>query len=168
MLTKVYKAAGSPKQVFGVSTNVAGWNAFSASPGEFAGASDAKYNKCQDEKRYINAISPLIKKDGMPAHAIMDTGRNAVQGLRQAWGDWCNVNGAGFGVRPTSNTGDPLFDAFVWVKPGGESDGTSDPTADRYDSFCGKPDAFSPAPQAGQWNEAYFEMLLKNAVPQFT
>ncbi|KAE9367681.1 glycoside hydrolase family 6 protein [Stipitochalara longipes BDJ] len=168
MLTKVYKAAGSPKQVFGVSTNVAGWNAFSASPGEFSSASDAKYNKCQDEKRYINAISPLIKKDGMPAHAIMDTGRNAVQGLRNAWGDWCNVNGAGFGVRPTATTGDPLFDAFVWVKPGGESDGTSDSTANRYDSFCGKPDAFSPAPQAGQWNEAYFEMLLKNAVPAFS
>jgi hypothetical protein len=25
--------------------------------------------------------------------------------------------------------------------------------------------AFKPAPQAGQWNEAYFEMLIKNAVP---
>jgi cellulose 1,4-beta-cellobiosidase len=168
MLTSVYKTAGSPSQVFGISTNVAGWNAWSASPGEFAGTSDAQYNKCQDEKRYINAIGPLIKADGMPDHAIIDTGRNAVQGLRQAWGDWCNVNGAGFGVRPTSNTGDPLADAFVWVKPGGESDGTSDSSATRYDSFCGKPDAYSPAPQAGQWNEAYFEMLLKNAKPAFT
>jgi len=168
MLTSVYKSAGSPSQVMGISTNVAGWNAWSANPGEFAGASDAQYNKCQDEKRYINAIGPLIKADGMPDHAIIDTGRNAVQGLRQAWGDWCNVNGAGFGVRPTSNTGDPLADAFVWVKPGGESDGTSDSSAARYDSFCGKPDAFSPSPQAGQWNEAYFEMLLKNAKPAFT
>lgn len=166
-ITKVYKAAGSPKQVFGFSTNVAGWNAFSLSPGEFSTASDAKYNKCQDEKTYIDTFSPLIKADGMPAHAIMDTGRNAVQGLRAAWGDWCNVNGAGFGVRPTSTTGDDLVDAFVWVKPGGESDGTSDTTADRYDSFCGHDDAFKPAPQAGTWNEAYFEMLLKNAKPQF-
>jgi cellulose 1,4-beta-cellobiosidase len=103
-----------------------------------------------------------------PNHAIVDTGRNDVQGLRNAWGDWCNVNGAGFGVRPTSTTGDSLVDAFGWVKPGGESDRTSDSSADRYDSFCGKPDAFSPSSQAGQWNEAYFEMLLKNAKPAFT
>ncbi|CZR61320.1 probable cellulose 1,4-beta-cellobiosidase II precursor [Phialocephala subalpina] len=167
-ITKVYKAAGSPKQVFGISTNVAGWNAFSLSPGEFSKASDAKYNKCQDEKTYVDTFLPLIKKGGMPAHAIIDTGRNAVQGLRLAWGDWCNVNGAGFGVRPTSTTGDSLVDAFVWVKPGGESDGTSDTSANRYDSFCGHDDAFKPAPEAGAWNEAYFEMLLKNAKPAFS
>jgi len=27
--------------------------------------------------------------------------------------------------------------------------------------------AFKPSPEAGQWNQAYFEMLLKNAVPSF-
>ncbi|KAG4434385.1 1,4-beta-D-glucan cellobiohydrolase cel6c [Cadophora sp. M221] len=167
MLTSVYKTAGSPKQVFGIATNVAGWNAWQKSPGEFESASDAKYNKCQDEKRYIAAFNPLLKKGGMPNHAIIDTGRNAVQGLRLEWGDWCNVNGAGFGVRPTSTTGDSLVDAFVWIKPGGESDGVSDPSADRYDSFCGHADAFTPAPQAGQWNQAYFEMLINNAVPSF-
>jgi cellulose 1,4-beta-cellobiosidase len=168
MISGVYTSAGSPSQVMGISTNVAGWNAWSADPGEFAGTSDAQYNKCQDEKRYVAAICPLITADGMPCHAITDTGRNAVQGLRLAWGDWCNVNGAGFGVHPTSDTGDDLEDAFVWVKPGGESDGTSDTTAARYDSFCGLADAFKPSPQAGQWNEAYFEMLLKNAIPAFT
>ncbi|RDL34413.1 putative cellulose 1,4-beta-cellobiosidase II [Venustampulla echinocandica] len=168
IFNKVYKAAGSPKQVFGIATNTAGWNAFSASPGEFASSSDAKYNKCQDEKRYVAAISPLIKKGGMPAQAIVDTGRNAVQGLRLEWGDWCNVDGAGFGVRPTSDTGDSLVDAFVWIKPGGESDGTSDTTANRYDSFCGHADAFKPSPEAGAWSEAYFEMLINNAKPAFS
>ncbi|CAG8972990.1 hypothetical protein HYALB_00007836 [Hymenoscyphus albidus] len=166
-IAKVYKSAGSPSQVFGFATNIAGWNAWSASPGEFAGTSDAQYNKCQDEKRYVEAFAPLLKTAGMPNHAIVDTGRNAVQGLRAEWGDWCNVNGAGFGVRPTSSTGNSLVDAFVWGKPGGESDGVSDPSADRYDSFCGHDDAFKPSPQAGQWNEAYFEMLLKNAKPSF-
>jgi len=58
--------------------------------------------------------------------------------------DWCNVNEAGFGVRPTSSTGDANTDAFVWVKPGGESDGTSNPNSYYYDSFCGKAD--------GLWN----------------
>ncbi|CZT49391.1 probable cellulose 1,4-beta-cellobiosidase II precursor [Rhynchosporium secalis] len=165
MLASVYKTAGSPKQVFGIATNVAGWNAFSKNPGEFEGTSDAKYNKCQDEKRFIAAFSPLLKTAGMPSHAIVDTARNGVQGLRLEWGDWCNVKGAGFGVHPTGSTGDSLVDAFVWIKPGGESDGVSDPSADRYDSFCGHADAFNPSPQAGQWHQAYFEMLIQNAVP---
>jgi cellulose 1,4-beta-cellobiosidase len=79
----------------------------------------------------------------MPSQAIIDTSRNGVTGLRQEWGHWCNVKGAGFGVRPTGTTGNSLVDAFVWVKPGGESDGTSDSSATRYDSFCGMPDAGS-------------------------
>ena len=49
--------------------------------------------------------------------------RNGVQPTAQLqWGDWCNLKGTGFGVRPTTNTGDALADAFVWVKPGGECD----------------------------------------------
>jgi len=166
-ISSVWKTAGSPKQVFGIATNVAGWNAFSQTPGEFAGAPDGKYNKCQDEKTFVETFCPYITKGGMPCHAIVDTARNGVTGLRKEWGDWCNVNGAGFGARPTTTTGSTLVDSFVWVKPGGESDGTSDTSATRYDSFCGHDDAFKPAPEAGTWNQAYFEMLLKNAVPSF-
>lgn len=102
---------------------------------------------------------------GMPNHAIIDNGRNGVQGLREEWGNWCNVDGAGFGARPTADTGVELADAFVWVKPGGESDGTSDSSAVRFDEFCGKSDAFQPSPEAGEWNQAYFEMLIANANP---
>ncbi|KAI0383235.1 glycoside hydrolase family 6 protein [Hypomontagnella monticulosa] len=166
-LAKVYKAAGSPKQLRGYATNIAGWNAWDLEPGEFSKASDAKYNSCQNEKTYVTKFSAALKTAGFPNHAIVDTGRNAVTGLREEWGDWCNVDGAGFGVRPTADTGLELADAFVWGKPGGESDGTSDEGATRYDSFCGKPDAYKPSPEAGEWNQAYFEMLLKNAKPQF-
>lgn len=166
-LAKVYKAAGSPANVRGFATNVAGWNAWSKTPGEFENAPDGQYNKAQDEKRYVSLFGAALSSAGFPNKAIVDTGRNAVQGLRLEWGDWCNVIGAGFGVRPTSSTGDANTDAFVWVKPGGESDGTSDSSATRYDSFCGKSDAYKPAPEAGTWNQAYFEALLKNAVPQF-
>lgn len=136
-------------------------------PGEFSDDSDAKYNSCQNEKIYIETFGAELAAAGMPNHAIIDTGRNGVTGLREEWGNWCNVNGAGFGVRPTADTGSDLADAFVWVKPGGESDGTSDESATRYDSFCGKPDAFKPSPEAGTWNQAYFEMLLENANPSF-
>ncbi|TLD20754.1 hypothetical protein PspLS_08524 [Pyricularia sp. CBS 133598] len=166
-LAKAYKAAGSPKQFRGFATNVAGWNAWDLTPGEFSSASDAQWNKCQNEKIYVETFGPLLKNAGMPNHAIVDVGRNAVQGLREEWGHWCNVNGAGFGVRPTTSTGSSLTDALVWIKPGGESDGTSDTSATRYDSFCGMSDAYKPSPEAGQWNQDYFEMLLRNAKPQF-
>ena len=86
------------------------------SPGEFSTASDAKYNACQNEKTYITTFGAALKTAGMPNHAIIDTGRNAVQKLRAEWGNWCNVKGAGFGVRPTADTGTELADAFVWVK----------------------------------------------------
>jgi cellulose 1,4-beta-cellobiosidase len=83
------------------------------------------------------------------------------------WGHWCNAKGTGFGVRPTSQTGHELLDAFVWVKPGGESDGTSDTSAARYDYHCGLSDSLQPAPEAGTWFQAYFEQLLTNANPPF-
>ena len=91
--------------------------------------------------------------------------------------------GTGFGVRPTTNTGDALVDAFVWVKPGGECDvctevvksftiahthqGTSNTTSPRYDAHCGLADALQPAPEAGTWFQAYFAQLLTNANPSF-
>ncbi|KAJ7098458.1 glycoside hydrolase family 6 protein [Mycena crocata] len=166
-LARAYTGAGRPSQLKGFSTNVAGWNAWIKNPGEFDVPPDGQFNKAQDESRYVTLFGAALQAAGMPNHAIVDTGRNAVQGLRLAWGDWCNVNGAGFGVRPTTNTGHALADAFVWVKPGGESDGTSDSSAVRFDSFCGLADAFKPAPEAGTWNQAYFEMLVRNAVPSF-
>jgi cellulose 1,4-beta-cellobiosidase len=59
------------------------------------------------------------------------------------------------------------MDAFVWVKPGGECDGTSNTSAARYDYHCGLSDALQPAPEAGTWFQAYFEQLLTNANPAF-
>ncbi|KAK0644394.1 1, 4-beta cellobiohydrolase [Cercophora newfieldiana] len=166
-LAKAYTAAGKPKQFRGIATNVAGWNAWDLSPGEFSSKSDAKYNACQNEKTYVTTFGAALKTAGMPNHAIVDTGRNGVQGLREEWGNWCNVKGAGFGIRPSADTGVELADAFVWVKPGGESDGTSDSSAVRFDSFCGKSDAYQPSPEAGQWHQAYFEDLINNANPAF-
>lgn len=134
-------------------------------PGEFADDPDGQYNKAQNEQLYLELFCPELENAGMPAHAIVDTGRSGNPGGRIEWGDWCNVVDAGFGPRPTSDVDSPYADAFVWVKPGGESDGTSDPSAERYDAFCGKSDAFQPSPEAGQWNQAYFEMLIENANP---
>lgn len=62
------------------------------SPGEFSTAADAKYNACQNEKIYITTFGAALKTAGMPNHAIVDTGRNAVTGLREEWGNWWYVD----------------------------------------------------------------------------
>ncbi|KAF2463537.1 cellulase [Lindgomyces ingoldianus] len=163
-LADTYKAAGSPSQFRGLATNVAGYNSWDLSPGEYFADPDAEpTNEAHNEKRYILLLGKELQKTGMPRHSITDTSRSGVQGIRKEWGDWCNVNGAGFGRRPGTDTCDEWADAFVWVKWGGESDGTSDATSRTYESFCGKVDAFQPSPEKGEWNQAYFEMLLRNA-----
>ncbi|KAF2677988.1 glycoside hydrolase family 6 protein [Lentithecium fluviatile CBS 122367] len=162
LFAEVYKAAGSPKSVRGIVTNVSNYNPFKHTT---CPAITSPNTKC-DEERYINAFAPMLTAEGFPAHFIVDTGRSGKQPTGQnEWGDWCNVQGTGFGTRPTTSTGSELVDAFVWVKPGGESDGTSNTTATRYDTACGRASAFKPAPEAGTWFNAYFEMLLKNANP---
>ncbi len=52
-------------------------------------------------------------------HFVIDTGRNG-QGTN---GEWCNALGRGLGLRSTASTGNPIVDAFFWVKRPGESDG---------------------------------------------
>ena len=71
-------------------------------------------------------------------HFLIDTSRN---GLGRT-SEWCNARGQALGVAPTTNTGHPLVDAFLWVKVPGESDGT-----------CGG------GPRAGSWwNEIALEL----------
>jgi len=123
---------------------------------------DGHLNKARNEQLYLSIIGKEIRARGMPFHAIVDTSRAGRQGIREEWGDWCNVNGAGFGEAPSADTGDESVDAFVWAKWGGESDGTSDTSAIHYDSFCGKKDAFQPMPEKGEWSLGYFVMLLRN------
>jgi endoglucanase len=53
-------------------------------------------------------------------HFIIDTSRNGAANTTE----WCNPRGQALGIAPTTNTGHPLVDAFLWVKQPGESDGT--------------------------------------------
>lgn len=76
-------------------------------------------------------------------HFIIDTSRN---GLPTSSKEWCNPRGRALGVSPTTNTGHPLVDAFLWVKAPGESDGT-----------CGG------GPQAGTWWSTYALELSRMA-----
>jgi len=118
-----------------------------------------------NEWRFFRALTPYLVNLGLPSKFIVDQSRSGVIDIRKGSGSWCNVNGAGLGMRPTTNTGDCNVDAIVWVKPPGESDGSSDPNASRFDPNCDNEDAYVPSPQAGSWNEPYVEMLIKNANP---
>ena len=54
-------------------------------------------------------------------HFVIDTSRN---GGNVTGGQWCNPSGAALGTRPTTDTGNSLADAFLWIKVPGESDGS--------------------------------------------
>ncbi len=57
-------------------------------------------------------------------HFIIDTSRNGNGSWQTSESDkWCNPPGRALGHVPTFDTGDPLIDAYLWVKRPGESDG---------------------------------------------
>ena len=106
--------------------------------------------------------------------------------LRPHRGGWCNQADSGIGERPTANPAAGV-DAYVWVKPPGESDGISDPNfipdpddpAKRHDPMCDPlaqstynpaypTNALDGAPHAGRWFAAQFQMLVENAYPPLT
>ncbi|KAF9443221.1 glycoside hydrolase family 6 protein [Macrolepiota fuliginosa MF-IS2] len=154
----------NPAKIRGFSTNVSNYNGYNpTTPDPIYGAGPDNPN--WSEFRYAQALQPFLEARGLPAHFIIDQGRSGQQNIRSEGGNWCNVNNAGYGIRPTTETGEDIVDALVWVKPGGESDGTSDETAARFDSNCVGPNAKIPAPEAGTWFNDYVEMLVQNANP---
>ena len=163
--SKVIKS-GSPGKVRGFASNVANYTPWEDP--ELSRGPDTEWNSCPDEKRYIEAMYKDFKAAGIESvYFIDDSSRNGVKNDRFHPGEWCNQTGSGIGARPEANpvAGMDYLDAFYWVKPYGESDGTSDESAKRYDGYCGHRTAMKPAPEAGQWFQAFFEEGLKNANP---
>ncbi|WP_396710868.1 glycoside hydrolase family 6 protein [Microbispora sp. H11081] len=95
-------------------------------------------------------------------------------------GNWCNQSGAGLGERPTAAPAAGL-DAYVWIKPPGESDGSSSQIPNDegkgFDRMCdptytgnslngnNMSGALSGAPVSGHWFSAQFQQLMQNAYP---
>jgi cellulose 1,4-beta-cellobiosidase len=95
-------------------------------------------------------------------------------------GNWCNQSGAGLGERPKASP-EPGIDAYVWMKPPGESDGSSSAIPNDegkgFDRMCdptytGNPrngnnlsGALPNSPLAGRWFSAQFQQLMQNAYP---
>ncbi|MFD9796170.1 glycoside hydrolase family 6 protein [Streptomyces sp. NPDC059070] len=80
-------------------------------------------------------------------HFVIDTSRNGSgpYGGGDPRETWCNPPGRALGERPTTRTGDPLVDAYLWVKRPGESDGD-----------C------KGGPKAGEWWAEYALGLARN------
>ncbi|GAW14168.1 hypothetical protein ANO14919_035620 [Xylariales sp. No.14919] len=164
-IAEICEVAGRPTQLRGFATNVGNWNAWDLAPGEFARADDSRDIRPSNEKNFIRILSAALSTRGMPAHAILDTSRNGVSGLRYTWDEWCNVNGAGLGVRPSAETADDAVDAFVWAKRPGESDGVSSERGGDAVG-CAARSALRPAPERDVWFQWFFEMLVRNAKPK--
>jgi cellulose 1,4-beta-cellobiosidase len=165
-----------------------------------------EHNPYFDEADYASGLYTAFVNAGFPAGIgmLIDTSRNGWGGpqrpagassssdlntfvnasrldRRLHRGNWCN-QASGIGVRPTANPR-PNVDAYVWVKPPGESDGTSnssqttpDAEGKSFDPMC-DPNAKSAynsnyatgalpnAPAAGHWFDGAFELLVENAYP---
>ncbi|MGW2684083.1 glycoside hydrolase family 6 protein [Streptomyces sp. NPDC001414] len=95
-------------------------------------------------------------------------------------GNWCNQSGAGLGERPQASPATGI-DAYVWMKPPGESDGSSTAIANDegkgFDRMCDPTytgnarngnslsGALPNAPLSGHWFSAQFQQLMANAYP---
>ncbi|SDL01502.1 glycoside hydrolase family 6 protein [Streptomyces indicus] len=167
-----------------------------------------EWNANFDESDFTKAVHAALVSQGWPASTgmVVDTSRNGWGGAdrptaeststvldtyvtqskvdrRAHRGLWCNVNGAGLGRPPQgapSDYPDSHLDAFLWVKPPGESDGASkdipNEEGKRPDPMCnpeysapnagGNPTGAMPdAPLAGHWFHNQFSMLVRNAYP---
>jgi endoglucanase len=78
----------------------------------------SNFDTTPSETSYGEAIAADLH-DG--SHFVIDTSRNG-RGLASEE-QWCNPSGRGLGAAPSAATGNPLIDAFLWIKHPGESDG---------------------------------------------
>jgi cellulose 1,4-beta-cellobiosidase len=163
------------------------------------------WNQFNDELTYAQAFRNRAVQAGFAANIgmLIDTSRNGWGGAARPTGpstladlnaridasrtdrrihkgNWCNPSGAGLGERPRAAPATGI-DAYVWIKPPGESDGSSEfipnDEGKGFDRMCdptygGNPrnnnnmtGALPNAPLSGHWFPAQFQQLLQNAFP---
>eukprot|EP01006_Ploeotia_vitrea_P012033 TRINITY_DN31983_c0_g1_i1.p1 TRINITY_DN31983_c0_g1~~TRINITY_DN31983_c0_g1_i1.p1 ORF type:complete len:458 (+),score=34.65 TRINITY_DN31983_c0_g1_i1:19-1392(+) len=145
---------------------------------------EGQYNPGNNEHNYAMELQgAFAKATGWLPKMVIDSGRNGVPNARQSCKNWCNIQHAGIGHVPTTEThNSTLLDAYFWLKTPGESDGCTQylpsPTdpfkkgkkCARYDSSCQSPDSIQPshsgqpyAPTAGEWFDWEVKELAANA-----
>jgi endoglucanase len=131
---------------------------YPASPNDYA-------TWAKSRKWYADNVG---KATGPVTHFVIDTSRNG----RGSWAPkpgttykdaqtWCNPPDRGLGLRPTTRTGNPLVDAYLWIKIPGESDGQ----CDRGMGGGKDPERGGADPAAGAWFEKQAAELLQFASP---
>ncbi len=112
-----------------------------------------------------------VPANAVLTHFVLDSSRNGQgpwippAGVYSDPQDWCNPPARGLGTRPTANTGNPLLDAYLWVKVPGESDGS----CTRGTAGPGDPEyGGSVDPAAGVWWPDQVHSLAHLAVPTLT
>ncbi len=82
----------------------------------------SNYVSTEENLAYGKKLSALLGGK----HFVIDTSRNGAGPYEQAQTPeeaWCNPPGRKLGAPPTTETGEPLCDGFLWLKRPGESDG---------------------------------------------
>lgn len=124
------KAAVDSLREAGVTTYVDGGHSDWVRPGELArlleevgvtsvrgfATNVSNFQADDDERAYADELVELLGGD---VHYVIDRGRNG----NGATDDWCNPPGRAFGAGPGYVDDGTALDAFLWVKPVGESDG---------------------------------------------
>jgi cellulose 1,4-beta-cellobiosidase len=167
------------------------------------------WNQYTDELTFAQAFRTQLVSQGFNSNIgmLIDTSRNGWGGSArptsassstdlETWvnasridrrihaGNWCNQSGAGLGERPKAAPASGI-DAYVWIKPPGESDGSSslvptgpsNPGGKGFDQMCdpsytgngrngnSMSGALPNAPVSGAWFSAQFQQLMTNAYP---
>jgi cellulose 1,4-beta-cellobiosidase len=140
---------------------------------------DSKIGMLIDTSRngWGGAKRPTAKSTATDVDMFVDQSR--IDRRIQA-GNWCNQSGAGLGERPQASPADGI-DAYVWIKPPGESDGSSQMIQNSdgkgFDQMCdpsyagnerngnSATGALANAPISGAWFSAQFQELMQNAEP---
>ncbi|MBO3748851.1 glycoside hydrolase family 6 protein [Streptosporangiaceae bacterium NEAU-GS5] len=128
-----------------------------------------------------NGWGGSARPTGPSSSTVLDTFVNQSKVDRRIHaGNWCNQSGAGLGERPRANPATGI-DAYVWIKPPGESDGASSAIANDegkgFDRMCdptytgndrngnNMTGALPNSPLSGHWFSAQFQQLMTNAFP---
>ena len=135
--TVVYLDAGNPTWIREPARMAAGLRRAGVTRAHGFALNVANFETTADNVAYGTALSRLLGG----AHFVVDTSRNGNGPAAVGAGDrhWCNPPGRRLGEVPTTRTGHPLVDAYLWVKRPGESDGA-----------CS-----DGAPPAGRWWPEY-------------
>ncbi|TDC72447.1 endoglucanase 1 [Streptomyces hainanensis] len=78
----------------------------------------ANFRATGSETTYAKQVLAELGEERL--RAVVDTSRNGNGPLGD---EWCDPAGRRLGQTPTTETGDPVIAAYLWIKPPGEADG---------------------------------------------